>query len=239
MIAVILIILVALIALFTTIQTLYVETMRLRTRELPTIVYFKEVMEAKLKMRPETGSLTFSLWKHACMVAMGVFVMAQMLYEGSLNALDVTEALAVALLLMSLSAYLIPQFLYQRSSGHWMNAFLPFYSVTALAARPLAAELDTWLHAERVDRRTRKQVTRRIELGGLPDGSMVRHNRVPALVCAGALRPWSPTGYGTAMPAGPRAHVELLTPPSIVAALAAGYRPLVHPSAGPTAMRSF
>ena len=109
----------------------------------------------------------------------------------------------------------------------------------AMPARPLAWELDTWLHAERADRRTRRQVTRRIELGGLPDGSMVRHNRVPALVCAGALRPWSPTGYGTAMSASPRAHVDLLTPPSIVAALAAGYRPLVHPSAGPTTMRSF
>jgi len=146
MIALILIILVALIALFTTIQTLYVETMRLRTRELPAIIYFKEVMEAKLKMRPETGSLTFSLWKHACMVAMGVFVMAQMLNEGSLNALDVTEGLMVALLLMTLSAYLIPQFLYQRSSGHWLKAFLPFYSVTALAARPFVAALG-FLHS--------------------------------------------------------------------------------------------
>src|ERR1700723_2185306 len=126
MIAIILIVLVALIALFTTIQTFYVESMRLRTRELPALVYFKEVMEAKLKMRAETGSLTFSLWKHACMVAMGVFVMAQMLNEGSLNAIDVTEALFVALLLMNLSAYLIPQFLYRRSSGHWMSAFLPF-----------------------------------------------------------------------------------------------------------------
>src|ERR1700679_3951413 len=136
MIALILIVLVALIALFTTIQTLYVESMRLRTRELPAVLYFKDVMEAKLKMRPETGSLTFSLWKHACMVAMGVFVLAQVVSEEPLNALDVTEAMAVALLLMSLSAYLIPQFLYQRSSGHWLHAFLPFYSVTALAARP-------------------------------------------------------------------------------------------------------
>ncbi len=139
MIAIILIVLVALIALFTTIQTLYVESMRLRTRELPSLVYFKEVMEAKLKMRAEAGSLTFSLWKHACMVAMGVFVMAQMLNEGSLTVIDVTEALVVALLLMNLSAYLIPQLLYSRSSGRWLHAFLPFYSVTALAARPFVA----------------------------------------------------------------------------------------------------
>jgi hypothetical protein len=29
----------------------------------------------------------------------------------------------------------------------------------------------------------------------------------------------------------------VLNPPSIVAALEAGYRPLVHPSAGPTSLR--
>ena len=47
MIAPILIVLVVLIALFTTIQTLYVESMRLRTRELPAMSYFKEVLEVK------------------------------------------------------------------------------------------------------------------------------------------------------------------------------------------------
>jgi len=41
------------------------------------------------------------------------------------------------------------------------------------------------------------------------------------------------------VPASPRTRVELLTPPSIVAVLAAGYRPLRHPSAGPAPVRSF
>lgn len=141
MIALILILLIVLTVLFTTVQTLYVESMRLRARELPALQYFKEVLEAKLKMRTETGSLTFSLWKHACLVAMGVFVLAQVVTQERLNALDLIEALAAALLLMNLSAYLIPQLLYQRSSGRWMIAFLPFYSVTALAARPFVAAL--------------------------------------------------------------------------------------------------
>jgi hypothetical protein len=38
---------------------------------------------------------------------------------------------------------------------------------------------------------------------------------------------------------GTRSVVTLLTPPSIVAALRAGYRPLVHPSAGATSLRPF
>lgn len=108
-----------------------------------------------------------------------------------------------------------------------------------LAARPRAAEMDGWLHAERVDRRTRGQVTRPAAAGELPDGAMVRHDGELALLCGGALLPWSFGGYGAPVPVSPRARVELLTPPSIVAVLAAGYRPLVHPSAGPTPMRSF
>ncbi len=108
-----------------------------------------------------------------------------------------------------------------------------------LAARPRAGEMDTWLHAERVDRRTRSQVTRPAVAGGLPDGAMARYDGAPVLVCGNALLRWSFGGYSAPVPAGPRARVELLTPPSIVAVLAAGYRPLVHPSAGPTSMRSF
>jgi len=33
-------------------------------------------------------------------------------------------------------------------------------------------------------------------------------------------------------------RADLLTPPAIVAVLAAGYLPLVHPSAGQTSMRA-
>ena len=34
----------------------------------------------------------------------------------------------------ALFAYLIPQLLFRRTSGHWMNAFLPFYPVAALVS---------------------------------------------------------------------------------------------------------
>ncbi len=108
-----------------------------------------------------------------------------------------------------------------------------------MAVRPRAGEMDVWLHTERVDRRTRRQVTRPVLAGDLPDGAMVRHDGGPALFCGSALLPWSFDGYGTRVPVSPGARVELLTPPSIVAVLAAGYRPLVHPTAGPTPLRSF
>jgi len=39
-------------ALFTAIQTLYLESMRLRTRDLPALQYFKEALEERLASKP-------------------------------------------------------------------------------------------------------------------------------------------------------------------------------------------
>jgi hypothetical protein len=108
-----------------------------------------------------------------------------------------------------------------------------------LPARLRAGEMDIELHAERVESRTRRKVTRTAVAGDLPDGAMISHAGSTGLWCDGALRPWSFEGYGAPVPLPARAEVTLLTPPSIVAALGAGYRPLVHPSAGPTPLRAF
>jgi hypothetical protein len=51
------------------------------------------------------------------------------------------------------------------------------------------------------------------------------------LVAGDTFREWSFTGYGPPTPLAPDTTVELLTPPASVAALRAGYRPLLHPSA--------
>jgi hypothetical protein len=53
----------------------------------------------------------------------------------------------------------------------------------------------------------------------------------PYLVDANRLLPWSPAGYGAALPVSKRREAEVLTPRSIVAVLSAGYRPMLHPSA--------
>jgi hypothetical protein len=115
----------------------------------------------------------------------------------------------------------------------------------SLPVRPRAVEMDAQLHAERVDR-SRRQRTHIRPVAGLPDGVMVRYGGAPALVVGGQPRLWSFDGYGEdqlppapVLPAHPRqartwpadGTCEVLTPPSIVAAIAAGYRPMVHPSA--------
>jgi hypothetical protein len=52
------------------------------------------------------------------------------------------------------------------------------------------------------------------------------------LVTGDGLRAWKPGGY-TDRRDRPRERVTVLTPPSTVAAMRAGWRPLVHPSADP------
>jgi hypothetical protein len=99
-----------------------------------------------------------------------------------------------------------------------------------LDRRPRAAEMDAILHHERVDR-ARRQITRPVSAGALPDGVMIRVGGVTGLLINGRLRPWSFQGYAAAAGVGGPGPAELLTPPSIVAAIRAGYRPLVHPTA--------
>ena len=100
-----------------------------------------------------------------------------------------------------------------------------------LDRRPKAVELDAALHAERVESRSRRQLTRPVPAGGLPDGAMVRCRGVVGLVTGGLLLPWSFAGYGAPVALPDGEPVDLLTPPSTVAAIRAGYRPGLHPSA--------
>jgi hypothetical protein len=100
-----------------------------------------------------------------------------------------------------------------------------------LTERPRAPEMDKRLHAERVDPRTRRQRSRPTIAGELPGGVMVRHLGGPGLWAEGAFHAWSFVGYAAPLVVAPTATLDLLTPPSVVAAIAAGYRPMIHPSA--------
>jgi hypothetical protein len=67
----------------------------------------------------------------------------------------------------------------------------------------------------------------------LPDGAFVLHEGEPFLVHGPVLRPWTTSGYVASTPR-PTGRAVLITPPSLVAVLRAGWSPLVpflHPSA--------
>ena len=95
--------------------------------------------------------------------------------------------------------------------------------------RARVAEMDAVLQAERL--RGRDKHRRAID--DLPDGTaiVIPGGDEAAMLREGQLLRWTPKGYVSAGPRPRGASVELLTPPSIVAVLEAGYRPLWHPSA--------
>jgi hypothetical protein len=104
------------------------------------------------------------------------------------------------------------------------------------SARPRAAEIDWQLHRERVDPATRRQVTHTAPLGTLPDGTFVTlpgKPGAPCLVLGRKLLTWTAEGYRGARPRPDELEVVVLTPRTTVGALAAGFRPQLHPSAEP------
>ena len=97
-----------------------------------------------------------------------------------------------------------------------------------------ADALDARLHAERLDGRARRRHAS--AAAGLPDGAFVLDDGgAPWLVRGDALLRWTPAGYAERR-ARPGGGVALLTPPTLVGVLRAGWDgaavPLLHPSAG-------
>lgn len=92
-----------------------------------------------------------------------------------------------------------------------------------------AAGVDRVLHAARVTR-DRRQVTHEAEIADLPDGvflTLSEAPEAPLLKWQGRLWRWSGAGYADAGPAG-RGTVRVLTPSPTVAAIRAGYAPVVR-----------
>jgi hypothetical protein len=97
-------------------------------------------------------------------------------------------------------------------------------------AKVLARDIDTVLHRERLDRGGKRLHSLTGPLGELPDGAMVQVGGENYLILQGNALRWSFAGYAPARIDA--ASALLLTPPSTVRALLAGYRPVLHPSAG-------
>jgi hypothetical protein len=91
-----------------------------------------------------------------------------------------------------------------------------------------APEIDRVLHRERfASGMTLHRLP--MPIAKLPDGTMLQAGGNSFLIAEGRVLRWSPAGYtsATRLPD----DVTLLTPPSTVRAFAAGYRPMLHPSA--------
>ncbi|MEO8097940.1 MAG: hemolysin family protein [Acidobacteriota bacterium] len=134
-----------LITLVTCIQLLYLESLRIRSRELPSLEFFKESIQPKIGLEIEKGALAFSLVKHAGMGILGCLLLAITIQNSSL-----WEALVGACLLSAMvaiiSAHLVPQLIYHKSSGEKLMVFVPLLRVVALLVRPLGWTVE-FLHS--------------------------------------------------------------------------------------------
>jgi hypothetical protein len=93
----------------------------------------------------------------------------------------------------------------------------------------LARDIDAVLHQERLSGGKKRLHPRTTPLEQMPDGAMVQQGTESFLIAQGRALLWSPAGYRQASNA-PQDSL-LLTPPSTLRALSAGYRPVLHPSA--------
>ncbi len=93
--------------------------------------------------------------------------------------------------------------------------------------RATAAAMDKLLHAERLAGKVKRTHARPLDT--LPDGAMIARDGKAFAVRGSSLLPWSPEGYGAPQRRPRGIESEILTPPSILRVLSAGYRPLWHP----------
>lgn len=134
-----------LLTFITYVQTLFLESLRLRTRELPALEHFKDHIADRLGIETEDGALVFSLWKHTLLVLLGVVVVGITVEEGHLYR-DLTEAAILSCFLMLVAAYIVPQLLYRKTRGEWIGPLVPLAKLLILLMRPLAALLG-FLHS--------------------------------------------------------------------------------------------
>jgi hypothetical protein len=107
------------------------------------------------------------------------------------------------------------------------TAFAQAWARATKAAVPRTPAMDLVLQAERLDGRAKRRHSMRVD--DLPDGTFIALDDAAFAVRGRKLLRWSLSGYVGARPR-PHGMADVLTPPAILAALRAGYRPRWHPS---------
>jgi hypothetical protein len=99
------------------------------------------------------------------------------------------------------------------------------------ADRPAAVAMDRQLHAERLVAGTHRRRLHRRPWVSLPTGTFVAVDGRPRIVMDDTVVAWTTDGYSTAAGRPSRGDVDVLTPPSSVAVLGAGYGVQIDQSA--------
>ncbi len=135
------ILLAALTTVITLVQILYMESLRLRTRELPMLEFFRVTLEDKIGIHNEKGALVFSIVKHTTQVLVTLLIVAARIDNKTPLWQSLLESAVIAWLLMILSTYVVPHLLYRKTRGDWLLPLVPLLKALYVPARPLAAIL--------------------------------------------------------------------------------------------------
>ena len=98
-------------------------------------------------------------------------------------------------------------------------------------AVPSAKQINRQLHGERIVRGTHRRRLHELPWAELPDGAFVLLDETPAMVIGDRLSEWTREGYGERRTRPVRGTAKVITPPSSVAVLRAGYPVQVDDSA--------
>jgi len=89
--------------------------------------------------------------------------------------------------------------------------------------RPSAKDINRTLHGERIVRGTHTRRLHAMPWTSLPDGTFVMHERAPHVVIDDEVVEWTREGYRERRARPVRGDAEVITPPTTVAVLRAGY----------------
>lgn len=103
------------------------------------------------------------------------------------------------------------------------NAYRRAWSDGLAVAVPSAKEMNHQLHGERIVRGTHRRRSHPMPWIDLPDGTFIWYDESPALVIGDHLVAWTSAGYRQRNRRPTRGDAIVITPPSSVAALRAGY----------------
>jgi hypothetical protein len=96
---------------------------------------------------------------------------------------------------------------------------------------PSARDMNRQLHRERIVAGTHQRQWHEMAWTDLPDGAFVLIDDEPAVIVGDHIAPWSIEGYGPRRPRPRVGIATVMTPPSTVVALQAGYQVQIDDSA--------
>jgi hypothetical protein len=111
------------------------------------------------------------------------------------------------------------------------DAYRRLWADAAGSAVPSAAELNRVLHAERVHPGTHRRRLHSLPWQSLPDGAFTLVNDLQTLVLGDELVEWTHAGYGSHRRRPTGGDATVITPPSTIAVLRAGYPVQIDASA--------